>query len=113
GVGRANAREVVEGALRLKAEREAEAAARPGGDVRWGRFVVLVVDEQAAPERSVTADLLDGAARSGIGVLWLGRDRAGLPGECRAVVELDDRCARLVYRNAPGVEDVLADGVDA
>jgi S-DNA-T family DNA segregation ATPase FtsK/SpoIIIE len=114
GAGLTAARAVVEQVLLTRAEREAKLDALPSsGDVSWTPIVLLVVDERSAPDRSLAAELLDGAARLGIAVLWLGRDRRGLPGECRAVVELGDSGGRLSYREEPAVEDVLPDGIDA
>ena len=42
--------------------------------------VLLVLDEQVAPERALIAELLAGAGEHGVAVLWLGRERA----TCRA-----------------------------
>jgi DNA segregation ATPase FtsK/SpoIIIE, S-DNA-T family len=111
--GRIDVRQLAEEVQRVRNERRAEAqtlvsSARP----LWTPFVLLVVDEPAAPERPLVADLLTDAASYGIGVLWLGRDRRDLPGECGAVVELDDRGGKLTHRDGRSVEDVLVDELD-
>ena len=114
GAGRIEARRVVEDVLRVRDERRSELEERLStADVRWRPLILLVVDERAAPERPLVADLLTDAARHGIAVLWLGGDRRGLPGECGAVIELADLAGRLVSRDARTIEDILVDGVDA
>ena len=113
GAGRIEARSVVEDVLRVRNERRAEMEQMvSAANVLWHPLVLLVVDERAAPERPLVADLLADAARYGIAVLWLGRDRRTLPGECAAVVELDDRAGKLTHQDGQTVEDVLVDGVD-
>lgn len=114
GAGRIEARQVVEDVLRVRNERRAEMQTLvSAAGVRWTPFVLLVVDEPAAPERPLVADLLTDAASYGIGVLWLGCDRRDLPGECGAVVELEDRAGALTHRDGRTVEDVLVDGVES
>jgi S-DNA-T family DNA segregation ATPase FtsK/SpoIIIE len=113
GAGKADARLVVEDVLRVRNERRAELEQTLSASAtRWSPHVLLVVDEHAAPERPLVADLLTDAARYGIAVLWLGSDRRGLPGECGAVVELGERAATLTHRDGRTVEGLLADGVD-
>jgi DNA segregation ATPase FtsK/SpoIIIE, S-DNA-T family len=86
------------------------------GSTRRGDWqgVLLVLDELVVPERALVADVLRNAAEAGIGVLWLARERRDLPGECAAVIELDEVSSRLTYTNARSgetVEDVSADGL--
>lgn len=112
---RGSAREVVHSMLAIRAERRAElqgylSAQQP----LFTPFLLLVIDEQSAPERSLVAELLQDAARHGIGVLWLGSERRALPGGCGAVIEVDERSSgTLTYRDARTTGDVLVDGVEA
>ena len=97
------------------------AAARGGGRRRVRRelapaapALLLLVDEDVAPERPLVADVLGAAAEAGVAVLWLGRERRDLPGECAGIVELDRGDAPAhVHRRARGRtwEDVTADGL--
>jgi S-DNA-T family DNA segregation ATPase FtsK/SpoIIIE len=113
GAGRIDARRVLEDVLRVRDERRAELEQLVSrADVRFSPHVLLVVEEEAAPERPLVADLLADAARYGISVIWLGSRRSALPGECGAVVELDERAGTLTHRDGLTVGDVLADGVD-
>src|SRR6266545_1351361 len=71
-------------------------------------------DRGDAPERALVADLLGRAAEADVAVLWLGRRRRDLPGECAAIVELDSGTSRLAYtetRTGETVDDVSADGL--
>jgi S-DNA-T family DNA segregation ATPase FtsK/SpoIIIE len=77
--------------------------------------VLLVIDEEVAPERPLVAEVLGGAADAAVAVLWLGRERRDLPGECGAIVELDPVVPRLSFtdtRAGSTVEDVTMDGLD-
>ena len=113
GAGTIDARLVVEDVLRVRNERRHEQQqALSSSALRWSPHILLVVDERAAPERPLVADLLTDAARYGIAVLWLGGDRRGLPGECGAVVELGEPTARLTHRDGHEVDALLADGID-
>jgi S-DNA-T family DNA segregation ATPase FtsK/SpoIIIE len=113
GGGRIEARSVVEDVLRVRNERRAELdQLLSRADVRWSPHILLVIEEQATPERPLVADLLTDAARYGISVLWLGSRRSALPGECGAEVEVDERAGRLTNRDGATVDDVLVDGVD-
>jgi S-DNA-T family DNA segregation ATPase FtsK/SpoIIIE len=113
GADRPSAREVVQSVLRIRAERRAEAQTLLStSDAVFTPFVLLVIDEHAAPERPLVAELLEDAARYGIGVLWLGGGRRTLPGGCGAVIELDDRSGTLTYRDSRTVGDVLVDGTE-
>ncbi len=50
--------------------------------------VVVVVHEDAAVDRTALGRLLDAGPAAGIRVLWLGRDEALLPRQCRLVVRV-------------------------
>jgi S-DNA-T family DNA segregation ATPase FtsK/SpoIIIE len=108
------ARALVEDVVRLSEER---AETDPGfGRARRAGWtsVLLLLDEAVAPERALVADLLGRAAEAGVSVLWLGRERRDLPGECAGLVELDAGPARLSYtdtRSGQAVDDVSADGL--
>ena len=113
GPNRVSAREVVQSILTIRAERHAELRDFLSTQKAvFTPFVLLVIDEQSAPESSLVAKLLEDAARYGIGVLWLGSERRAVPGGCGAVVELDDRSGTLTYRDARTIGDVLVDGID-
>jgi S-DNA-T family DNA segregation ATPase FtsK/SpoIIIE len=97
-----------------KERRDAADAAFGGGRRQDWQGVLLLLDERVVPERALVADVLRNAADAGIGVLWLARERRDLPGECAAVVELDEASSRLTYtdaRSGDTVEDVSADGL--
>jgi S-DNA-T family DNA segregation ATPase FtsK/SpoIIIE len=59
----------------------------PDGDDRrpWPRVLVLL-PEDAGPDRSVLAALLDAAPGAGIDVVWLGHTRRQVPRQCRALI---------------------------
>jgi len=59
----------------------------PGG-VGGQPRVVVVVHEDAAVDRSALGRLLDAAPGAGMRVLWVGRDEALLPRQCRVLVEV-------------------------
>ena len=64
----------------------------PDRDVRsrpQAAHTLVVVDGDVKVPRSALGRLLRGAEGSGLSLLWLGRDPRQLPGECRAVVEVD------------------------
>jgi DNA segregation ATPase FtsK/SpoIIIE, S-DNA-T family len=50
--------------------------------------VVVAIHEDAAVDRTALGRLLDAAPAAGIRVLWIGRDEALLPRQCRAVVRV-------------------------
>jgi DNA segregation ATPase FtsK/SpoIIIE, S-DNA-T family len=110
------ARSLVEDVVRLIEDRRESADTGFGASRRredW-TSVLLILDEAVAPERALVADLLGRAAEAGVTVLWLGRERRDLPGECAGIVELDAGPARLSYTHAPSgetLEDVSADGL--
>jgi DNA segregation ATPase FtsK/SpoIIIE, S-DNA-T family len=113
GAGPVEAACVVEDVLRVRDERRGELEQLVSrADVRFSPHVLLVVEEEAAPERPLVADLLADAARYGISVIWLGSRRSALPGECGAVVDLDERAGTLTHRDGLTVADVLVDGVE-
>jgi S-DNA-T family DNA segregation ATPase FtsK/SpoIIIE len=109
------ARGLVEELVRLIDERRETAQAGFGARRQAGwTSVLLVLDEAVAPERALVADLLGNAAEAGVAVLWLGRERRDLPGECTGIVEVDSNSARLSYtdaRSGETSEDVSADGL--
>jgi S-DNA-T family DNA segregation ATPase FtsK/SpoIIIE len=112
---RAGARVLLEELTRVVSERRADAEQTYGPAARRGRQqILLVLDEAVAPERALVGGLLAGAAGHGVSVMWLGRDRRDLPGECAGIVALDPHSARLAYTDARGGgewTDVSADGV--
>jgi S-DNA-T family DNA segregation ATPase FtsK/SpoIIIE len=110
------ARASIEDVVRLIEERRETADTGFGASRRRAGWtsVLLVLDEAVAPERALVADLIGHAADAGVAVLWLGRERRDLPGECAGIVEIDDGPARLSYtdaRSGETVEDVSADGL--
>lgn len=109
----ARARPVWEQVAALAASRRAEADAGGAPAERRLPHVLLVADEASAPERALAARVLS-AADCGITVLWLGRERRDLPGECGVVVELDEDSARAtVTETGSGRtnDDVSVDGL--
>lgn len=84
--------------LDVVADRTAGAAARGEGP-----RLVVVVHEDAAVDRSALGRLLDAAPAAGVRVLWVGRDEALLPRQCRVVVHVSGD-AGLVTSTDPDVE---------
>lgn len=63
-------------------------------DARFGRgatyegpALLVVIDEEVRPERSLVADLLAAARDTRTVFIWIGRDPRGLPGPCRVTVD--------------------------
>ena len=111
-VGRLRSRELLESLLALVAERRAEAESQIATRAkRFHPFVLVLVDEEVAPERALVGELLRAAADVSVGVVWLGSDSAALPGECRWLVELAGQRCTLDSTNARTGE--LAAGVNA
>jgi DNA segregation ATPase FtsK/SpoIIIE, S-DNA-T family len=112
---RAGASFLLEEVGRIVAGRRADGEHAYGGVARRGtRHVLLVLDEAVAPDRALVAGALAGAADHGVSVLWLGRDRRDLPGECAGIVAIDPDSARLAYTDTRGGgewSDVSADGL--
>jgi S-DNA-T family DNA segregation ATPase FtsK/SpoIIIE len=109
------ARALVEEVARIVEERGELAGEAFGASRRSGwPTLLLVLDESVAPERPLVARALSGAAAAGVAVLWLGRERRDLPGECAGIVELDHASAKLTYtdaRSGETLDDVSADGL--
>lgn len=61
---------------------------QPGRPPATGPRLVVLVHEDAAADRTALGRLLDAAPASGIRVLWVGRDEALLPRQCRLVVRV-------------------------
>jgi S-DNA-T family DNA segregation ATPase FtsK/SpoIIIE len=112
---RGSARLLLEELARIVAGRRADAEQMYGTAARRGTpQILLVLDEAVAPERALVAAVLAGAADHGVSVLWLGRDRRDLPGDCAGIVALDPDSARLAYTDARGGgewSDVSADAL--
>jgi S-DNA-T family DNA segregation ATPase FtsK/SpoIIIE len=91
--GDSGARDLLEEVAGLVRRRLDEAEGSFGSSSRRPTpAVLLVVDEEVAPERPLVAEALGRAADAGVGVLWLGRERRDLPGECAGIVQLDQGC---------------------
>ena len=109
-------RTLLEDLGRLIAARRADRESSYGGAARRGRpHILLLVDEDVAPERSLVREVLAEGGEHGVSVLWLGRERRHLPGEVAGIVELERDSARLALTDArAGAEtpDVSADGLD-
>jgi S-DNA-T family DNA segregation ATPase FtsK/SpoIIIE len=114
--GPTGARELFEEAAGLVRRRLEDAEGGYGASSRRPTpAVLLLVDEDVAPERPLVADVLGRAAEAGVAVLWLGRERRDLPGECTGIVELDPAMPRLAFTDARAGrtwEDVTADGLE-
>jgi DNA segregation ATPase FtsK/SpoIIIE, S-DNA-T family len=114
--GRIGARELLEAVAELARLRRREAEGTFGGAAaRPAPELLLIVDEAVAPERTLVAEAVGRAAEAGISVLWLGRRRRDLPGECHGIVELDAGPARLDYtdaRDGTVFDDVTAEGLE-
>lgn len=111
-VGDRDARELVRALAILAEERRAEGDGR--SRTRRRTTVVLVVEEDVAPEGTLVDALLDGCADVEIFVIWLGRERRLLPGGCGVIIEaLGDRAAADVTWTSTGrrVERASVDGI--
>jgi S-DNA-T family DNA segregation ATPase FtsK/SpoIIIE len=86
--GEAAAYELVKRIATLARERREEDAGRSAGRRRRRIAVVLLVDEDVAPDRTTVDELLDGCADVDVAAVWLARDRRDLPGGCGTIVEL-------------------------
>lgn len=115
--GASGARDLLEEVAGLVRRRLDEAEGGFGSSSRRPTpAVLLVVDEEVAPERPLVAEALGRAADAGVGVLWLGRERRDLPGECAGIVQLDPAVPRLSFtdtRAGAALEDVTMDGLAA
>ena len=84
------------------------ASARGSAEDRYGGAgqrptpaVLLVLDETVAPGAAARRGRRSAAPRRrAIAVVWVGRERRDLPGECRGIVELDAERFRLSYTDA-------------
>jgi S-DNA-T family DNA segregation ATPase FtsK/SpoIIIE len=111
--GGAGVRAALEELARVVASRRADGEHAYGGAVRHARpHVLLVLHEAVAPERTLVADVLAGAGELGVSVLWLGRERRDLPGECKGILELDRDSWRLSYTDARAGEEVMGVAAD-
>jgi S-DNA-T family DNA segregation ATPase FtsK/SpoIIIE len=89
--GRTAARGLVDRLLAVVAERrEARMAFHGTAAERLGPSIVAFLHERADLPRGAAAVLLEQGPPVGVRVVWLGGDRDALPGECGAVVDLDD-----------------------
>ena len=111
------AHELVKRIATLARERREEDATRIGASRRRRRIsVVLLVDEDVAPDRTTVDELLDGCAEVDVVAIWLARERRDLPGGCGTIVELGaDRAVADVTWAASGqrIAAASADGVVA
>jgi DNA segregation ATPase FtsK/SpoIIIE, S-DNA-T family len=114
--GATPARELFEEAAGLVRRRIEDAEALSGSKRKATPALLLIVDEDVAPERPLVAQVLGRAAEAAVGVLWLGRERRDLPGECGGIVELDAAVPRLAFTDARAGrtwDDVTADCLSA
>ena len=104
------ARTLLEELSKLLEERRSQRA-QSAARSRQLPVVLLLLDEGIAPERALIGPIMAEGADHGIVVLWLGSDVRALPGECRAVVELDGEGALKLTDTQRGevVENVTAD----
>ena len=110
-------RGLLEEISRLVAARRADSEGSYGAASRRSRpHVLLLLDEEVAPERALVRDVLVHGREHAVSVLWIGRERRDLPGEAAGILELEHDSARLTVTDArAGVEtrDISADGIDA
>ncbi|MBJ7469867.1 MAG: FHA domain-containing protein [Solirubrobacteraceae bacterium] len=111
-VGEQDSRDLLRRIATLAAERRDEPEQR--GRARRRTSIVLLVDEDVAPEATVVDDLLDGCGELDIVVLWLARERRHLPGGAGVIVEArSDRAVMDVTWTATGrkVQDASVDAI--
>jgi DNA segregation ATPase FtsK/SpoIIIE, S-DNA-T family len=100
-VGTDHARELVQAVADLSRERRRELEDHYGGaSQRPLPAVLLLLDEAVAPARPLVAETLGGAREAGVAVVWVGRERRDLPGECSGIVEIEAERFRLSYTDA-------------
>lgn len=110
--GEAAAYDLVKRIATLARERREEDAGRIAGRRRRRTAVVLLVDEDVAPDRTTVDELLDGCAEVDIVAVWLARARRDLPGGCGTIVELaSDRAVADITWAASG-QRIAAASVD-
>lgn len=89
-IGEQPARDLLRRVATIAGERRDE------GDRKRARrrtTIVVLVDEDVAPEAVVVDDLLDGCAEIDVVAVWLARERRHLPGGCRVIVEVSSERA--------------------
>lgn len=112
----AGTRDLLYRAAQLVAVRQ-HAASHPGhdGSARIPALV-LFLDEDLVEERATVGAILERGPAVGVYTIWVGHLQRGLPGECRAVAQLDRELASLtlIYADGTGqLTDVSADGLSA
>ena len=90
-VGAQPARNLLRSIATIAAERRAEPEQR--GRARRRTTIVLLVDEDIAPEATVVDDLLEASGEIDIIAVWLARERRHLPGAAGVIVELSSERA--------------------
>jgi S-DNA-T family DNA segregation ATPase FtsK/SpoIIIE len=111
-VGRAATADLLDALLRLQQERTARDQPPPSGTE--AHAVVVLIDEDVAPDRSTITPLLRRGSDAGIYVIWLGSRRTALPGETGAIAEFASDSARMTYTltaSSEVNEDVTGDGL--
>ncbi|MDR0358799.1 MAG: cell division-like protein, partial [bacterium] len=90
--GRVAARELIDRIVKtLDERRQASQGAYGAQAASFGPSVLVVLDGEAELPRAEVDRLLTEGPRLGVHVLWLGSTAQSLPGECGAVVEVDER----------------------
>ncbi|MFZ0216503.1 MAG: FtsK/SpoIIIE domain-containing protein [Candidatus Dormiibacterota bacterium] len=89
-IGRVAARDLVERLLRLLDERRATTSDHYGAQQTSGdSSIVVLLDGQAELPRAGVDRLLTEGPRCNINVIWLGATAQALPGECGAILDLE------------------------
>jgi S-DNA-T family DNA segregation ATPase FtsK/SpoIIIE len=111
-VGTAASRDLIRQLAILARERRDEDAER--FRARRRTTIVVLVDDEVAPERAIIDELLDGCAEIGLIVIWLARDRQDLPVACGALIELAlvRAVANVIWtRTGRAIPSVSVDGI--
>lgn len=91
-IGSQNARYLVEALLGLVEVRQSQRSdfGLHASDATDGPVVLVVLDEAAAPNRSLVDRLLSDGPAVGVFTIWLGSSWRTLPGACSTVLQLDE-----------------------
>ncbi len=109
-------RDLLRRAATLVCARHRDSELRDGTPAGFTPALVLFLDEDLVGERATVSEILERGPAVGVYTIWLGHVQRGLPGECRAIVQLDPDVARLTFIEVGAAEqivDVAADAVDA
>jgi S-DNA-T family DNA segregation ATPase FtsK/SpoIIIE len=110
-IGEQPARDLLRRLATIASDRRQESDGRKR--VRRRTSIIVLIDEDVAPEAVVVDGLLDGCADIDIVAVWLGRERRHLPGGCGVIVEAssDRAVADVTWTAGNSVRDASVDSL--